>query len=219
MIKNGIQLNHNKKNYLKSKIKIWGDDNFEKYPWRFTKNKWHALAAEIMLQRTRAGQVLDTYLSFVENYETPEDFIKQSHGEVFKNLGLHWREKILVDLAKSLKNIDVPSEKSELIKLPGVGEYIAGAYRSFHLDQYDYIIDSNIVRVYGRYFGFETDGETRRKKVFINLVKLCTPKRKTRIFNYGILDFSRKICKRALLCDKCPVNKKCSYFNKCSVIS
>lgn len=211
-MKNRIHFSHNKINYLQSKIKIWGNDNFEKYPWRFTKNEWHALTAEIMLQRTRADQVLDAYLNFVENFETPEDFIKHSRGEVFKNLGLHWREKILVDLAKSLINIDIPSVKSELIKLPGIGEYIAGAYRSFYLDQYDYIIDSNTVRVYGRYFGFETDGETRRKNFFRNLVSLCTPKRKTRVYNYGILDFSMKICKRAPVCDHCPVNKKCSFF-------
>src|ERR1043166_9214509 len=48
----------------------WGHANFIPFPWRFTENKFHALLAEMMLQRTRAEQVVPVYNEFIRRYPT-----------------------------------------------------------------------------------------------------------------------------------------------------
>jgi len=182
------------------------------YPWRISGNRWHALVAEIMLQRTRADQVIPVYHTFCNNYPTPLDFINDKASNVFANLGLYWRSEQLRKLSEIISDTDIPSDKKELLKLPGVGNYIASAYRSLHLGIRDYIIDSNVVRLYGRYFGYRTDAETRRKKWFIQLAYRLTPKQKFKEYNYGLIDYTREICKIKPLCSICKLNRKCHYY-------
>lgn len=184
------------------------------FPWRDTKNHWHALVAEIMLQRTQADQVVTVYLEFCAKYSTPEEFLADSDSNVFETLGLIWRNKVLKSLARVLIDRAIPSEKKALLELPGVGDYIASAYRSFHLGTTDRIIDSNIVRLYGRYFGFLTHAETRRQNWFIRLVERVTPNRDVRKFNYALIDFTRQICKANPLCESCNLRQRCCYALK-----
>lgn len=89
--------------------------------------------------------------------------------------------------------------------------YLASAFRSLHANQWDRIIDSNVVRFYGRFFGFETHGETRRKKWFIKLCEELTPLRKHQDYNYALLDFTRSICVSKPQCEICPLKRKCSF--------
>lgn len=198
--------------YLRNKIIEWHHSFFPNFPWRTTKNKWLALVAEIMLQRTKANQVLPVYLSFAKKYRTPNHYLCDNNPRVFESLGLHWREKQLHKLARILKNSEIPCEKDSLKRLPAIGDYIAAAFRSLHLEERDFIIDSNVVRIYGRFFGFKTDGETRRKGFIKELSDQITPKRKFKAFNYGLIDFTRTICTPKPLCSSCILRRKCIFF-------
>ena len=197
--------------FFKRNIIGWGRKHFKEFPWRGTENKWYALVAEIMLQRTRAEQVIETYNMFLKEYQTPKDYLDKGCPPVFNKLGLQWRNKELVKLAKLLESRDIPETEGELVALPGVGDYIASAFLSLHIGKRGYIVDSNIVRIYGRYFGFKTDSETRRKKWFKELADELTPKRVFRDYNYGLIDFTKDICKPKAACDTCPINKHCVY--------
>lgn len=197
--------------YFQNEIIEWGKQNYSAFPWRESKNKWHCLVAEVMLQRTRAEQVVPAYQQFCVKYPGPEDYVKDNNADVFKNLGLKWREKQLKELAKILSVRGIPDDREELLKLPGVGDYIAAAYRSLHRNIRDVIIDSNVVRIYGRFFGFETDPETRRKKWFKELTDQITPEEYFKDFNYGLIDFTREVCKPRPLCEICKLKIKCQY--------
>lgn len=199
------------KQFFRNKLLKWGRDNFSEFPWRSTENKWHALVAEIMLQRTRAEQVLPVYTWFVKKYKSPQQYLNNCKTDVFKSLGLPAREKQLRLLAGTLIKIGIPCGKNELLELPCVGEYIASAFRSLHLNIRDVIIDANVVRIYGRFWGFKTNADTRRKSWLIELAGELTPQRAYKTYNYGLIDFTRTICK--------PVNPSCSdcvFKNKCS---
>lgn len=200
-----------KKTFLTETLLEWGKKNFSEFPWRYTSNHWHALAAELMLQRTNADQVEPVYNRFTNKYPSPNSFVKEDNPGIFNTLGLKWREKVLKSLAETLEDTDIPEDRKELQNLPGVGDYIASAYRSLHLNQFDFIIDSNIVRIYGRLIGFKTHAETRRKKWFIDLVKEITPCINHREYNYAIIDFTRKICKPTPLCSQCPLKNMCDF--------
>lgn len=186
---------------------------YDNYAWRITTNKYHALVAEIMLQRTNADQVLPVYIHFSETYKTPEEFLKKNKTNIFKTLGLPQRQKYLKELSKLLKQLGyIPNQKPELLNLPGVGDYVASAYLSLHTDKREVLIDSNIVRFYSRFFGFEAKPETRRKKWFRELVEKITSKKDFQKFNYGLLDFTRKVCKaKKPLCEECLLARKCKF--------
>lgn len=198
-------------NYFRKKLVLWEQDNFVDYPWRFCKNKWHSLAVEIMLQRTRAEQVLPVFIDFCSKYPEPLLYYNDTGANIFNSLGLQQRNREFRCLAKELISIEIPETKELLLKLPGVGEYVASAYLSLHRNKRAVIIDSNVVRLYGRFFGFCTDGETRRKKWFIELANSLTPSRNFYFFNYGLLDLPRTLCKIRPECDNCPLKRKCNY--------
>jgi A/G-specific adenine glycosylase len=209
-----LQLSEKEVRYFQKSIIEWGRTNSSYFPWRETHNKWHALIAEIMLQRTNAEQVLPVYKEFTKKYKKPEDLLKSSGERLFRNLGLHWREKQIIELAKCLAGKEIPESKDSLLKLPGIGNYIASAYRSLHLGIRDVIIDSNIVRIMGRYFSFKTDAETRRKKWFEQLAERLTPAIRFKEYNYALLDFSRTICRPKPKCKLCVLSGKCKYFKR-----
>ncbi|MCU0514082.1 MAG: hypothetical protein MUE40_16115 [Anaerolineae bacterium] len=197
--------------WLREQLLTWGAANFAAFPWRTPASLWHALAAEVMLQRTRAEQVVPAYNAFVQRYPTPAHLAADPDSAVFATLGLHWREPLLRDLARALADRPVPQTLPELLALPGVGDYIAAAFCSLHLGQPATIIDANVVRLYGRFFGFATDGETRRKRPFIALAQQMTPPENARAYNYALLDFTRELCTVTPDCPRCPLRPRCAY--------
>ncbi len=69
---------------------------------------------------------------------------------------------------------------------------IAGGMNDRHLGIGDVFIDSNVVRICGRFFGFRADGETKRKRWLEELAELVTPARSLTCCNYGLVDFTRR---------------------------
>lgn len=194
----------------------WGGENFARFPWRNTRNSFHALVAEVMLQRTRAEQAVPVYKEFARRFPSPSSAV-QANSRTFlrllKPLGLAWRARSLRTLVKVVaKNGgSVPHSFDELKELPGVGDYAAAAFSIFHLDKPATLIDSNIVRLYGRFFGLATGPETRRNKQFRLLAHRVQPTSNARSFAYALLDFTRSVCTPRPRCNICPLRKTCHY--------
>lgn len=176
---------------------------------------FHALVAEILLQRTRAEQVVPVYREFVTQFPDPVSLGEASVSQIaamIAPLGLTWRAKLLPELGKKLRvQQAVPMDIHSLCNLPGVGPYVATAFLSLHYRRRASIVDSNIVRFYGRFFGFNTGSETRRNKMMLELAEYVTPERKYRDFNYALIDFTRTICRPKPRCNTCVLRRKCCY--------
>lgn len=197
-------------------LRRWGRRNFATFPWRHTKSEFHGLVAEVMLQRTRAEQVVPVYTEFIRRCPLPRDAARMGANSLFKllkPLGLAWRARFLRRLVKAIvgNNHTVPETLEELKKLPGIGDYAAAAYCTFHTSSPAPLIDSNIVRLYGRFFGFKTGPETRRTKQFRLLAQHVQPRSHARAFGYALLDFTRSICTPRPHCDICPLAVACRY--------
>lgn len=191
-------------------IMRWGTENYSEYPWRDPDKEWHGLAAEILLQRTRAGNVVPVYLEFVERFPEPKDLGSAGEEEILdtiRSLGLHWRAPLLKRLGEELSQKEsVPDSFDELKKLPGVGTYVASAWLSFHGDERAILIDANIVRWICRVLGRQYDGETRREKWVRDLLDRITPEEEHRTFNYALLDFTMNVCRSSgPRCEECPI--------------
>ena len=202
--------------FFRKTLLTWGRKNFAPFPWRFTRNSFHALLAEMMLQRTRAEQVVPVFDKFVKRYPSASSAARE-HRSTIKRLliplGLIWRgQNIRISISILAKAGDtIPSDITELRELPGVGEYAAAAYTIFHLRKRARLIDANIVRLYGRFFGFKTDPETRRKSWFRAFADSVQPRNELPDFGYALLDFTRSICAPRPRCDICPLRLRCSY--------
>lgn len=203
--------------YMREKLIAWGRANFENFPWRTSTNEFHTLIAEILLQRTKASQVVSTYLKFINKYPDPASLARAEVTEVedlIRPLGLRWRAKLMVQLGKALEQYydKVPDQQQTLMSLPGVGTYVSAAYLSLHRNRRAPIVDSNIVRFYGRFFGFHTGSETRRNPSVLKLADVTTPKRRFREFNYALIDFTRGVCKPNPEHESCPMKTVCQMW-------
>jgi len=194
----------------------WGVENFIEFPWRGTENKLHALIAEVMLHKTRAEQEVPIYTTFTQRYPTIIDALEEDPENIrrlLKPLGLRWRAEKIIELIKVIYQNDcaIPNTREELLELPGVGQYAASAYSSFHLGVRAPTIDTNAVRLWSRVFGFKPNKGTYRAKWFINFVERITPSDGFKEFNYAVLDFTRTICKIKPRCEICPMINYCDY--------
>jgi len=173
------------------------------------------LVAEILLQRTRAMSVARIWPDLVSRYPDPQSLANATATELedlLGSLGLLWRIPLLIQLAKHVaEHGGIPKDKSELMKLPGVGEYVASAYLSLHRNKRHSIVDSNVVRWICRLTGNEECGaETRRAKWMLNLAESLTPRTTFKDYNYAVLDLTMNVCKKTPSCTHCPVSGFCA---------
>ncbi len=197
----------------------WGRRNFADFPWRRSgQSPWIALATEVLLQRTRAEQVVPVYRAFVEKYPEPEFLAREKPAELLNvvgRLGLHWRAPLMIQMARKIgPSGEPPSSLEALVELPGVGPYAASAYLSLHRGRRAAIVDSNVVRWLGRVFGFKTDPETRRKAWLLRLAEDLTPARNFREYNYAVLDLAMKVCGPRPRCEECPLSRQLCRFSR-----
>ena len=200
-------------------IMRWFDKHGRDFPWRRSEDPFKLLIAEMMLRRTRADQVKEVYTKFFERYHDMKAIAnasKEELEEILYPLGLKWRSPAFQLVAKETTekyNAGVPTTREELKKLPGVGEYIAGAVLSIAYGKKEWIVDSNIVRLFKRYFGIKTSKEGRRDKHVVEIARSYASGRNPRKANLAILDFTALICTpRNPKHDECPLRKDCRYF-------
>jgi A/G-specific adenine glycosylase len=216
-----VSYSDEKAKYFRKRLIAWGKLNCREFPWRNTDNAYHILLAEMMLRRTNAPQVVPVYIDFIRRYPTAKLLVSASRNDVYRALqplGLAWRAENIRHMAEVLVNQfdgHVPADYEKLKMLPGVGDYVASAVCSFAFNRPMPVIDTNTVRVAGRYFGFPTHAESRRIKAVRQTVTAITSNRNARDFNFYFLDFASIICKaNNPECHICPVNKRCNYGQK-----
>ena len=205
--------------YFRKNLVRWFKKNKRSYPWRATKQPFKLLIAEMMLQRTKADQVQIVYHDFFSHFKTPDDVAGANIGtlnRVLYPLGLRSRIKKFKECSKSLLNNfngKVPVSRYEISKLPGVGDYVAGIVLSVAFNKKEWIVDSNVVRVFKRYFGILTSKEGRRDKHVIDIAKIYANCKEPRNANFALLDFAALICTpRSPEHERCPLSKNCQYF-------
>lgn len=186
--------------FFRRKLLTWFRTNARDYPWRNTNDPFRLLIAEMMLRRTRADQVENVYINLFNKYPDvcsvaqakPEDLMTLLYP-----LGLRWRVPAFQEVAQILVNkydCKVPKDRTQLNDLPGVGEYVAGAVLSIAFNQKEWMVDSNIVRVYKRYFGIALSREGRRDKNVVHISQKYVSTDNPRNANLAILDFAANIC-------------------------
>ena len=203
---------------MKAPISKWFKNSTRVFFWRIKPSPYKIMIAEFMLQRTKAEQVEPVYKKFLQQYPDIVSLSKARIKSVEKytsSLGLHKRAPNFMNAAKYIINNfkgEYPKTRKELLTIPGVGDYVAGAIMAVCFNNADYVIDSNIARFINRYAGLNLTGEIRRKKVIVEKAKKIFKVNDQRNFLFALLDFTAVICKPIVpLCNECPLRKKCKY--------
>ena len=135
-------------------------------PWRKTRNPYHILVSEMMLQQTQVHRVVSYFERWIKKYPTPHTLAAAPLSEVlgmWSGLGYNRRAKYLHDAAKIIaehpKHPLLPVRgrteivsAEELRELPGVGEYTAKAVRVFAWNQPEVLIETNVRTVFIHHF-------------------------------------------------------------------
>jgi len=197
----------------------WGKRHFRHLPWRSRRYAYDILMAEIMLHRTQAKQVVPVYEGFIRQYPSPKELAAARRKDLRKtlySLGLRWRIDLIASMARRLRKEfggTVPKEKTLLLSLPGISDYIASAVRCFAFNMPDPLVDTNTVRVIGRVFGFDVRDSSRRNRRFRELIRALVDPEQPRVYNYALLDLASEVCHKGTRpeCHRCPVVRWCMF--------
>lgn len=196
---------------------LWYESIKRDLPWRKTDDAYRIWLSEIMLQQTRVETVKEYYRHFLELFPTVRDLAQSTEEQVLKaweGLGYYSRAKNLHNTAKIITGIyqgEFPRNYEELLALPGIGAYTAGAIASFAFSMPYPAIDGNVNRVATRFFGIHEDitYPATRKKIYNSIMDFM-PKEQPGCFNQAMIELGATLCKPIKpCCNLCPLHVDC----------
>ena len=203
----------------------WFAANARDLPWRRTRDPYAIWVSEIMLQQTQVKTVIPYWERWMRELPTIETLAKAHADKIHKlweGLGYYTRVRNLQRAAQQIVAQHAgkfPESYDDILALPGIGRYTAGAISSIAFDQPRPIVDGNVVRVLTRAFGIT--GDPRDKKTNALLWQLAeelvlrssrTANREPRCshFNQSLMELGALVCTpRSPQCAVCPIKKLC----------
>ena len=201
----------------------WYEKNKRTLPWRENKNPYSIWISEIMLQQTRIEAVKNYYARFMKELPTIQSLATVEEEKLLKlweGLGYYNRARNLQKAAKQIEekyNGKMPATYSELITLPGIGEYTAGAIASIAYNEKIPAVDGNVLRVISRVIASTKDillPET--KKEISAKLKDIMPEGQAGNFNEALMELGELVClpNGKPECTSCPLRKECQAYKK-----
>ena len=192
----------------------WYNKHGRDLPWRRTRDPYAILVSEVMLQQTQVSRAMLYYERFLERYPTVEELAHADEEEVretWEGLGYYRRARNLQRASQAIVERhegQFPETHEELTALPGIGDYTAGAVRSFAFHHDAAILDTNAARVLTRLFALSREQQTNR--FLWDVAHQVTPTGQAYVFNQAIMDLGATICTaRTPRCSVCPVRVVC----------
>ncbi|MFL6246288.1 MAG: A/G-specific adenine glycosylase [Thermoanaerobaculia bacterium] len=178
-------------------------------PWRGAYEPYEVWVSEVMLQQTRMEVVLPYFERFLTRFPSLATLAAATDDDVtaaWSGLGYYRRARMLRAGAASVMERFggvIPRTIDELLTIPGIGRYTAGAIASIAFDVRAPIVDGNVARVVARVFGDDGDAWERAEA----LVRAC---RSPRMLNQSLMELGAMICTpRNPTCLVCPVHNEC----------
>ena len=195
----------------------WYQKQEKLLPWKQDKEPYHIWVSEIMLQQTRIEAVKKYYTRFMKELPTIQELAVVPEEKLLKlweGLGYYSRAKNLKKSAIQIQENNhgkMPTSYVELLKLPGIGEYTAGAIASISYNEKVPAVDGNVLRVVSRVLASKEDvllPETK-KKITNKLLEIMPDEAGD--FNEGLMELGEKVClpNTVPLCATCPIQEFC----------
>lgn len=200
-----------------SPLLAWYDNNKRDLPWRHTKDPYRIWVSEIMLQQTRIEAAKGYFARFMEAFPTVEALADADIEQVLKlweGLGYYSRARNLHKCAKTICTEyggAFPDTAAALRRLPGIGDYTAGAIASLAFGKGEPAVDGNVLRVYARLnaCGDNVGDDKVKSRVREELRAICPPD-DCAAFTSAWMELGEVICTPTSPdCEACPLALFC----------
>ena len=195
----------------------WYRENRRELPWRQTKDPYHIWLSEIMLQQTRVEAVKGYYARFLEKLPTIADLANcedDALHKLWEGLGYYSRVRNLKKAAQTIMtahNGVFPEEYEDILALPGIGEYTAGAICSIAFGQRTPAVDGNVLRVIARIQDDATPIDLPARKKAVQEALAAVYPLDAGDFTQALMELGATVCgpNRKPDCQNCPCRAFC----------
>ena len=201
----------------------WYDKQKRTLPWRSKPTPYRVWVSEIMLQQTRVEAVKPYFERFMKALPTVKKLAACPEEELLKlweGLGYYNRVRNMQKTAKILAEEnkgELPAQFDELIRLPGIGKYTAGAISSIAFGIPVPAVDGNVLRVITRITADERDiSRDSVKQAVARDIQEIIPMRRAGDFNQALIELGAIVCvpNGPAKCQECPVAHLCEARKK-----
>lgn len=196
----------------------WYDLGHRQLPWRGDKNPYRIWVSEIMLQQTRVEAVIPYFNRFMSQFPDIESLARAEEELLLKNWeGLGYYSRVR-NLGKSAVMIMeqyggcMPDTWEELMKLPGIGSYTAGAIASIAFNRKVPAVDGNVLRILSRLrMDDAVISQQSVKKRVEEELRAVMPIDRPGDFNQALMELGATVCipNGEPKCELCPWHGLC----------
>jgi A/G-specific adenine glycosylase len=201
---------------ITARLLKWYRENRILYPWRQTKDPYKIWLSEILLQQTRIPVALPFFKKLVRKYPSVEDVAGDSQDAFvaeWSGIGYYGRARNMHACARKLvadHGRKFPSNFDQLLELPGIGRYTAGALRNLCFGELTPAVDGNVSRVLSRitmniHPTQSSEFRDAIEKSFMEIGKQAPP----HDYFQSLMELGEQICLPRPMCKICPVRKFC----------
>ncbi len=199
-------------------VSAWFTAHARDLPWRAPgTSPWGVLVSEVMSQQTPVSRVAPQWEEWMRRWPTPADLAAAPTAEVLRawgSLGYPRRALRLKECAEEIVDKHggvVPCEVSELLALPGIGDYTARAVAAFAFAQAVPVVDTNVRRVYAR--AVLGRPLAKPQKAELEWIAALLPEEDAHIFSAGLMELGAVVCTAtAPACGECPIADSCAWL-------
>ena len=229
----------------------WFATNARDLPWRRTRDPYAIWVSEIMLQQTQVKTVIPFWNRWLRELPTIEAAAKAPSAKIHKlweGLGYYTRVRNLQKAAQQIvaqqtsgrrrgdesqtKNkletpyvvsYKFPEDYDDVLALPGIGRYTAGAICSIAFNKPKPLLDGNVIRVFTRIFGIAENPKEKQTNAqlwqlaeeLVSRAATEKPKNACSHLNQSLMELGALVCTpRNPHCLVCPVKKLCLAFKE-----
>ncbi len=146
-----------------------------------------------MLQQTQVDRVIPKYNAFLKQFPNVKILAKAPLGDVLRawsGLGYNRRAKMLWACASEVADKyggKFPKTKTELVGLPGIGPYTAGAVLAFAFNTPEPLIETNVRTAYLFHFFPGKDGVN--DKELMPIIEATLDQKEPRLWYNALMDY------------------------------
>lgn len=198
----------------------WYHENKRDLPWRQDKEPYHIWVSEIMLQQTRVEAVRGYYIRFLQALPTVKALAEcddDALHKLWEGLGYYSRVRNLKKAAQVIMERHggvFPQTYEEILALPGIGEYTAGAICSIAYDLPTPAVDGNVLRVISRLTADDTPIDLPAYKAAVRQSLAQNYPKAAGDFTQALMELGATVCgpNREPECEICPCRSICKAF-------
>ena len=198
----------------------WYRTNRRELPWRSDRQPYHIWLSEIMLQQTRVEAVKGYYSRFLEILPSVEQLALCDDEVLYKlweGLGYYSRVRNLKKAAQVIMTRHggvFPTAYDDVLALPGIGAYTAGAICSIAYDAPTPAVDGNVLRLVSRLTGDPTPIDLPAVKEDIRRQLAAVYPGAAGDFTQALMELGATLCgpNRPPECESCPCRDICAGF-------